>query len=333
MKTPAIQKLRQKLAADQTAYGLWITLESSSLSEMAAALGLDWIVVDAEHGHLDWKDILHHIQAAARSDTVVLVRLAELNGGLIKRALDIGADGVVIPWIETAAQLQQAVKFAMYPPEGVRGVGAERATAWGQCLLQHAQEANEHVLVVPIIETVAGGRNILQLCQIKEAQLFWLGPADYSASAGHRGQWEGPGVAADLQAIKDTLRAHGKYCGIIAASNENLIDRRQEGFRLLGLGTDCGLLLRSLHAALGVAGQDRRLLPTLTPEAAPLPAAPLPRPPASLRPDRPEVMSAPILSETMEQCTDTVTRVGRRSSGASPWKRLGWSLALPGHLG
>src|SRR5438067_10395450 len=112
MKTSAIRSLRRKLAADQPTIGLWVTLESPSITEMAVAAGLDWVVIDAEHGHLDWKDILDHLRAAVRSETVALVRLAELNIGLVKRALDIGADGVVIPWIESIAQLEQAVAFA-----------------------------------------------------------------------------------------------------------------------------------------------------------------------------------------------------------------------------
>src|SRR5215831_10447261 len=99
MKTAAIQKLRQKLAEDRAAYGLWVTLESASISEMAVALGVDWVIIDAEHGHLDWKDILEHVRATVRSDTVALVRVAELNAALVKRVLDIGADGVVVPWI------------------------------------------------------------------------------------------------------------------------------------------------------------------------------------------------------------------------------------------
>ncbi|MBI3853553.1 MAG: cupin domain-containing protein [Verrucomicrobia bacterium] len=293
MKTSALKRLRAKLAADETIYGLWVTLESASISEMAVALGLDWIVVDAEHGHLDWKDILEHVRATVRSDTVVLVRVAELNAGLIKRALDIGADGVVIPWIETAEQLQQAVSFATYPPEGIRGIGAERATGWGQCLVQHTQEANENVLVVPIIETVSAGRNIRQLCAVNGPELFFFGPADYSSTAGHRGQWEGPGVAAELLAIKDSLRAHGKDCGIMATSHENLIERRLQGFRMLGVGSDSGLLLRSLHAALGVVGRDRPMSATFVPDKTTLPITPLPRPPESLRPDRAETMNQP----------------------------------------
>src|SRR6266566_7101549 len=137
MKTTAINRLRKRLATGEPTYGMWISMESATVSEMAVGLGLDWIVIDAEHGHLDWKEILEHIRATVRSDTVALVRIAELNSGLIKRALDIGADGIVVPWIETPAQLKQAVAFANYPPEGVRGIGAERSTAWGQCLSQH----------------------------------------------------------------------------------------------------------------------------------------------------------------------------------------------------
>src|SRR6185312_8122487 len=108
MKPAAIQKLRRKLAADEPVFGMWVTLEAPSITEMAVALGLDWVVIDAEHGHLDWKEIVEHLRTTVRSDTVALVRLAELNGGLIKRALDIGADGVVIPWIESSEQLKQA---------------------------------------------------------------------------------------------------------------------------------------------------------------------------------------------------------------------------------
>src|SRR5438445_728188 len=193
MKTTAIQKLREKLRVDQPTYGLWITLESASIAEIAVSLGLDWIVIDAEHGHLDWKDILEHVRATVRSETVVLVRIAESNAGLIKRVLDIGADGVVVPWVETARQLEQALAFAMYPPAGVRGSGAGRATGWGECLVQHTREANENVLLVPIIETVTAGRNIKELRQVQGVDVFFFGPADYSSTAGYRGQWEGPG--------------------------------------------------------------------------------------------------------------------------------------------
>ncbi len=287
MKTAAIQQLRRRLAADAPTFGLWVTLEAPSITEMAVALGLDWVVVDAEHGHLDWKEIVEHLRAAVRSNTVVLVRLAELNAGLIKRALDIGADGVVIPWVETAEQLRQAIAFARYPTEGVRGIGAERATAWGQCLGEHTAEANAHVLVVPIIETVRAASQVAAMCQVEGAELFYFGPADYSSTAGYRGQWEGPGVAEQLLALKDVIRQAGKQCGVVATSADDLHRRRDQGFRLIGLGMDTGLLLRSLHGMLAAANRDLALTASLTPSVA---ATVLDRPPECMRPDRREVM-------------------------------------------
>src|SRR5271165_1866715 len=137
MKTAALSALRRKLAADIPVFGMFITLEAPSITEVAVALGLDWVVIDAEHGHLDWKEIVEHLRATVRSDTVALVRLAELDRGLIKRALDIGADGVVVPWMETEDEVRQAVAFASYPTQGCRGIGGERATGWGECLAEH----------------------------------------------------------------------------------------------------------------------------------------------------------------------------------------------------
>lgn len=265
MKTVAIRQLRHKLAADEPTYGLWVTLESASITEMAVAFGIDWVVIDAEHGHLDWQDVVHHLRATVRSNTVALVRVAELNGGLIKRALDIGADGVVIPWVETAEQLRQAIAWSRYPPEGLRGIGAERATAWGQAFVEHTAEANDHVLVVPIIETVRTLRQVPLMAEVEGSELFFFGPADYSSTAGFRGQWEGPGVAEQILQMKNTLRRAGKHCGLIATSHENQLLRREQGFRLIGLGIDSGLLIRSLRGALAVVGRDQAIQASLTP--------------------------------------------------------------------
>ena len=119
----------------------------------------------------------------------------------LKRALDLGADGVVVPWIESAEQLRQAVSFAQFPPGGVRGIGAERATCWGQCFVEHRGEANEHVLVVPIIESVQGGRKISSmLCKSKAPNCSLSGRpiilrAPVSRPVGRAGR--GGGIAGD----------------------------------------------------------------------------------------------------------------------------------------
>ena len=265
MKVKALQKLRQKLKKNEPIYGLWVTLESASITEMAVALGLDWVVVDAEHGHLDWKDINSHISAALRSDTVVLVRIAERSTILSKRALDIGADGIMIPWMEKVEEVEEAVRDCRYPPEGRRGIGGERATAWGQCLSEHAAEANENVLIVPMIESIAAIPNVATMCEVDGIDLFFFGPADFSSTAGFRGQWEGPGVAEQILSLKDTINAAGKHCGVVSTSTQNLTDRLDQGFRMLALGTDSGLLLRSLHQSLQEVDRDRLPATSLDP--------------------------------------------------------------------
>lgn len=259
MKAAAIRTLRQKLAEGLPTYGLWISLESPSIAEMAVGLGLDWIVIDAEHGHLDWKDIARHLLATVRSHTVALVRIQELNAGLVKRVLDMGADGVVVPWVETAEQLQYAVECAHYPPRGIRGIGGERATAWGNCLAEHVVESEENVIVMPIIESVKGGDNLAEMLQVDGVDCFYFGPADYSATAGFAGEWEGGDVAQRILEGRDMIRAAGKHCGLIGISPENLIERRDQGFQLLGLGLDSTMILRSLKGCLEAVGLDRPL--------------------------------------------------------------------------
>lgn len=259
MNISAIQRFREKLKADQPVYGIWITLESPSITEMAVALGLDWVVIDAEHGSLDWQDIVRHIRTAVRSHTVVFVRLAETSVALVKRALDIGADGVSVPFVETPDHLRQLLSFVQYPPAGVRAVGADRATCWGQCFAEHVHEANDHVLVLPNIETVKAKQNIDALVAVPGVDTFFLGPADYCASAGYAGQWQGPGVDEQLLEMNDKIRASGKYCGIIATDNDDLIRRQAQGFRIIALGTDTSFLMRGLKSALTAVGQRPEL--------------------------------------------------------------------------
>lgn len=286
MKTEALKILRHKLSNKEEVFGLWVTMESASITEMAVALGMDWVIVDAEHGHLDLADILEHIRATVRSNTVVLVRIAQLEEGLIKRLLDIGADGIVIPRIQTSEELQRAVSYSKYPPEGTRGIGAERATGWGDCLVQHLQEANENVLIVPIIESMYGGDNIGAMLDIHGTEIFFFGPADYSASAGHAGEWDNPIVNDHINHVKELVIRSGKYCGILTKGGADLERRKKEGYQMLALGFDTGLLLKSLKHALAETGRHRTINTSLSPlfhtDIDVLPGPP----PLNIQPDR-----------------------------------------------
>ena len=265
MKIKALKKLRKKLKSNEPVYGLWVTLESPSITEMAVSLGMDWVLIDAEHGHLDWKDISAHISVAMRSDTVVIVRIAERSTALSKRALDIGADGIMIPWMESVEEVEKAVRDCNYPPEGRRGIGGERATAWGQCLKEHTAEANENVLVIPMIESIDAVPNVANMCKVDGVEIFFFGPADFSSTAGFRGQWEGPGIAEKILELKNTIKDSRKYCGVVSTSNQNLTDRLNQGFQMLAIGTDGGLMLRSLHESLKKVNRDRSAATSLDP--------------------------------------------------------------------
>ena len=265
MKTKALKKLREKLSNNEAVYGLWVTLESPSITEIAVSLGMDWVLIDAEHGHLDWKDISGHVSAAMRSDTVLIVRIAERSTILSKRALDIGADGIMIPWMESMEEVQKAVSDCNYPPEGRRGIGGERATAWGQCLKEHTAEANENVLVIPMIESIDAIPNVADMCKVDGVEIFFFGPADFSSTAGFRGQWEGPGISEKILELKNTIKNAGKYCGVVSTSNQNLTERIDQGFQMLAMGTDNGMLLRSLHESLKKVNRDRSPATSLDP--------------------------------------------------------------------
>lgn len=248
--------LKQKLARGETTVGMWITLESPSISEIAATLGYDWVVIDTEHGHLDFKEVVEHIRATRNSTTTPLVRIQEIEQGVIKRVLDLGAHGILVPQVVDAAEVERSVRFAKYPPRGVRGVGGERATLWGMGLKDRTRSANEETMVIPFLETVAAGEAIGEILDVPGVDAIFFGPADFSASSGSLGDWEGPGVAERLLELKETIQARGVACGIMATDVEDALMRRRQGFRMIGLGSDAGLLIRaSLDAmkALGIA--------------------------------------------------------------------------------
>lgn len=246
--------LRQRLTAGETALGLWVTLEAPTITELACELGFDYVVIDAEHGHLDFKEILEHLRATRGSEITPLVRVAGIEQGLIKRVLDLGAAGILVPQVESAAEVERAIRFAKYPPWGVRGLGGERATGWGLRMAE-AATANEATMVIPLLETVAAAACLEDILAVRGVDAVQFGPADFSSSSGYIGQWKGPGVAEQLLRCKDTIRAHGIPCGILATDIEDSQRRAAQGFQLIALASDTGLLIRGARQALAAFGR------------------------------------------------------------------------------
>jgi len=183
----------------------------------------------------------------------------------IKRALDMGADGVMIPNVEDPKVLKTLISYARFPPQGVRGIGAERATAWGEAIPACVAECEScPPIVLSLLESHNAYLHRESLASVGD--VFYIGPADYSASKGFPGLWgSDPGAAEELLAIKDAIVAKGKACGVVCGNVEDQQRRANQGFQLLGLGFDAGLMLRSLHQSLQAEGADCRPSTALSP--------------------------------------------------------------------
>lgn len=242
--------LRPKLQAGQATLGFWVTLESATVTEIAAEAGVDWIVVDMEHGCLSYRDALDHIRAAKGSDLAVIVRVPTTTVDTVKRALDLGAHGVLLPLIRTAEELRAGFGHARYPLTGQRGLGGERAVRWGAAVESYVACANDETMVIPVIETADAIANIDAILDVPGLEAIFFGPSDLSQSLGHMAVWEGPGVADMILQTATKATERGIANGVIGTSPEDVARRQEQGFRMIGLGSDAGLLLRHLKRAV-----------------------------------------------------------------------------------
>ncbi len=246
--------LRQKLHAKKTCYGLWVSLESPTITEIAATLGLDWVCIDTEHGSLDYKEVIDHLRAARGSDTAVIVRVPELQVTMLKRALDLGAHGVIVPAISTAEEAEAAIQYGKYPPRGVRGIGGERAVRWGLFSQEYLKAANEETLVIPLIESRTAVENIDAILETPNLEALYLGLADMSASYGYPGQWDAPGIPEHTQTVCQKALAKGIAPGILARNPIEAESRVAQGFQWVCLGSDTGLLIDGIKERMAAVG-------------------------------------------------------------------------------
>ena len=232
MKSTALHRVRRKLQANEPVYGIWVTLEAAAVSEIAAGLGFDWIVIDAAHGHLDWAKVLEHIRATARSETVALVRLAGASPELIKRALNLGADGVLISGVETADQLRSIVK----------GARASHNPS-GQPSANDTVESDASVLIVPVINLERDEPKLREMSSIDGVDFFFFDLQDSSAPSS-------ASIRAKQEEILVEIRTHGKHGGIIAEGDEALREYQERKFRVLGVGPDAAIIRRGIQSTL-----------------------------------------------------------------------------------
>jgi 2-dehydro-3-deoxyglucarate aldolase/4-hydroxy-2-oxoheptanedioate aldolase len=225
-----------------------VTLESPNVTEAVVALGLDWVLIDMEHGHLTWKDVANHLRVLNARCVPGLIRVPDLTRESIQRALDIGADGVVVPMISHREQLEMAFQYGKYPPRGVRGVGGERCVKWGLETIDYVASANADSLIIPLLETRQAVENHAAILEVPGLEGIWFGPADMSSSFGCFGQWDVGPVAEAIVTICQAAIARGIGSGIMAKDSQEAEIRRAQGFQWITVGTDINLMMGSIRS-------------------------------------------------------------------------------------
>src|SRR5215510_414232 len=242
-------EFRARLKRREKLVGTMVTLASASSAEVLASLGFDWLFVDAEHGPLETRELLGILQAVSR-DVACLVRVPEAAEVPIKKALDLGAAGIIVPQVNTAEQAADVVRFARYAPEGARGVGLARAHGYGLKFKEYVESANREIAVVVQAEHATAVENIDAIARVPGVDAVLLGPYDLSASLGKMGQVDDPTVVAAIARVTEACRAAGMplgYFGVNAAAVRPYVVR---GYTLIVAGVDTTLLAGAARGLL-----------------------------------------------------------------------------------
>jgi 2-keto-3-deoxy-L-rhamnonate aldolase RhmA len=246
--------LEQRLGEGRPATGVWVTSRNPDLTEVIAASGVDWIVVDLEHSDLGIADISEHLRAAASSEVTAIVRIPHLHRDAIQRALDLGAEGVMVPMACDAESVASALNFALYPPEGERGVSPARANLWGGYtdLGADLRRANERTLVIPMLETRQAADNVESMLSLPGLRAAFIGLADLSAQFGDVGGFGGKAEVKEVVGrILATAAERAVAVGAMATSGEDAEAKAAAGYKLIGVGSDMGFFASGLAAAVG----------------------------------------------------------------------------------
>ena len=245
---------RRRIHAGETLFGAWASLGSPGSAELLGRSGLDWVVVDMEHGNTTESELLAHLTAIEVSGSVALVRPQSGERLRIGRALDMGAAGVVIPRLDTADQVREAVTFLRYPPTGQRGVALlTRGARLGT--VNHAGVAalNDDIVGIVQIESPLALDAAEEFAATDGVDVLFVGPADLSHSLGIPGQFGNPVYQAALHKVVAACRAHGKAAGILLYDPASFKPHLDLGYTFVGIGADVSFVNDGVKAALAAA--------------------------------------------------------------------------------
>jgi len=244
MKPKENSDLKQNLKNSEATIGSWITLSHPGIAEIMAKAGFDWLVVDLEHSVITIREAEELIRVIDLCGVTPLVRVSSNDPIQIKRVMDAGAHGVIVPMINSANEAERVVSAIKYPPQGTRSVGLARAQGYGNNFEEYLKWAKKDSIVIVQIEHIDAVKNLESILSVKEVDGFIVGPYDLSGSLGIPGQFDHPLMIDTMQRILSLGKKLNKAPGVhITEPNiDELKQRKIEGYKFIGYSLDIRML-------------------------------------------------------------------------------------------
>lgn len=246
---------RGALLERRVTIGSWIQINNPTSAEVLSGAGYEWLGIDIEHTDIDVTTLTGLLRGMYGRGAVPVARVEANETMAIRRALDMGVQGVLVPLVSTAEEARRAVAAAKYPPQGIRGFAFCRANNWGVDFGDYAQSANDEIAVVVMIETKSGVENIDQILAVEGVDGVFIGPYDLSGSYGIPGQTQSPIVVNAQRQVVEACRRSGKSAGlhIVQPTADSIRQAIDTGFTLICLGIDTVFLDQAARAARELA--------------------------------------------------------------------------------
>ncbi|MEM1610186.1 MAG: aldolase/citrate lyase family protein [Sulfolobales archaeon] len=242
-----MNRLVEKALKGEVLFGTWITINSPEVPEAISTLPIDWVVIDMEHAPLDIYDVELLLMGLKGSGVAGIVRVPWNDPVHIKRVLDVGAHGILVPWVSTYEEALAVERAVIYPPKGIRGVGPRRATMYGSIpSTEYYKRYLEDLIVLVQIETSSAVENLEKILEVKTLTGIFVGPSDLSASLGVFGERDSPILVGALEKIARVARAK-PIRGIMAYTPEEAARAIKMGYNMISLSSDMANLLRGLR--------------------------------------------------------------------------------------
>ena len=245
--------LKAAIRAGRHLRGLWLALGSETVTDIAGRAGFDWCLIDGEHGPWDPTLIRRQLMVLAGTGTPAVVRVPVNSDWVIKQALDIGAQTVMVPMVNSAAEARAAVAACLYPPAGIRGNGGATIRAGGfGAIPDYTATANDQICVIVQAESRAAIADLAAIAAVDGVDCVFIGPADLAADMGYRDDLSAPALWDEIRKAIAVITAAGKMAGIIGppAMTDEMV---KAGVRFVGLGADSSILTEALSRTIGRA--------------------------------------------------------------------------------